>query len=356
MLRLVATCADASGHNCIEFSMTDNYYVLSQLAIVVPIRGRSQLVNRSLSSIVAACRNAGGVQLVLVDNNEVDDSPDPEIYRYKDEATIVRSLANNVGGVRNAGVKAVREAVALVAFVDSDCVVKPSFCWDVLRAFSAPSSPAAVGCKVLSPVDGHWTEIAGDTLHRQGGDGPRLHLNSGCLAVRREIFTKLGGFSEALPANEDYDLCGRIRAAGGKIWQFESLAVVHLGNPKTLAGCFRRLRWHGRGALNADGRVEWSPMAVATLCNSLTLLFAVILAGSFVSRGRFLLPIGILILGVLLVPVAFWGLRMLQFKRWIVPWGAIALMQITFLARQFGMLDQWKMVRMKKRDPNTQVA
>lgn len=280
------------------------------------------------------------VQVVVVDNNPLTSPKDPEIYRNSARATIVRSDAATIGGVRNTGVKMVLGEVDYLVFLDSDVVVRQDFFDCLVESFASPSIPTVVGCKVVAPPGGHWTELAADLIHRQPGDGPRLHMNSGCMAIRAEAFRSVGGFSNSLPANEDYDLCDRVRAIGGTIWQFESLQAIHLGNPKSVGGVFRRLRWHGRGAFSPEGKLMLSPMVLLVLLNTVSVLGTLGAAAAALLKGRIVGALVALLVGVVIAPFCFWFLRSLQFRRWINPTATIPLIAITLLARQVGMLDQ----------------
>jgi hypothetical protein len=308
----------------------------TSLVVVVPVKGKDEALSDSLSALVAAVALSARASLVLVDNNAGTER-DAILDRFADKAKITRSDAKTVGGVRNDGVRAAEPLPTYIAFVDCDCVVRESFCNDVLDAF-AFSRSEIVGCRVISPIDGHWTERASDALHRQGGDGPRESLNSGCLAIRSDTFQSIGGFSEILPANEDYDLCSRVRATGGSIRQFESLQVVHLGNPKSVSGFMRRLTWHGRGAVREDGRIDFSLMLIATLSNSAATLVGSAFAVGFAIRGNVSSALLCAMASIAAVPIAFWAIRGIQMRRWINPFPSIALMQLTFLARQAGLI------------------
>lgn len=319
-----------------------------RLAVVVPIKGRSDLLAQCLGALADAVARVRDAELVLVDNNEAG-APDPEIYLPRLNTTVVSSRKQTVGGVRNDGVNSLRVAPDIVAFVDSDCLVPTAFCESLFGLFATRPHITAAGCKVKAPPGGHWTETASDELHREAGDGPRKHLNSGCLALRFDAFRKVGGFSEQLPANEDYDLCEKISADGGAIWQFEVLQVLHLGNPKSLRGYFRRIQWHGRGVFGETGRIILSPMAIATVANTLVLSVGFLIALYCLWHGHPLCAVAICVSALLACPLAFWLLRMLQYRRLIAPWRAVALMQITFIARQAGMIQQWRLVNRYQR-------
>lgn len=315
------------------------------IAVVVPIKGRSNLIATSLASLRAATESYPESLLVLVDNNPADEV-DPAIYAHADHALIVRSPANTVAGVRNDGVAAVPPDVEFLAFIDSDCVVGKNFCSHAVDGFRSTLA-AIVGCKVISPEDGHWTERASDELHRLAGDGVRAHLNSGCMCIRAEVFREIGGFKRTLTANEDYDLCDRVRSSGRVIWQLESLRTIHLGNPKSILGYFRRMRWHGQGAVDENGKLVLSPMAVFVISNALCWALALVAFVLLVRRGvAEALLIFIIFVGAM--PAAFWLARMVTFRRWIDPLTAIPLMGVTFPARLLGIIDRQRQFRQSK--------
>lgn len=317
----------------------------TRIAAVVPVRGRVDLLIPMLEALFVAVDHSKGVMVVLVDNSPNSETPVAELYGYSSRALIVRSHARTVGAVRNAGVAALQMSVDYLVFLDSDCVVEPDFFDSVIKAFRIPESPTIVGCKVVAPINGHWTELASDELNRMAGDGPRLHMNSGCMAIWASEFDELGGFDETLVANEDYDLCDRVRARGGAIWQLESLRSIHLGNPKSVGGVFRRLRWHGRGTFDSRGRLQLTPMAILVLANTAVvtmtpLLIAIMSVWTGDFRWLVILPFAPII-----IPAVFWLARMLQLARWIPPQRAIPFALITLLARQAGMFDQWIAIR-----------
>jgi cellulose synthase/poly-beta-1,6-N-acetylglucosamine synthase-like glycosyltransferase len=61
---------------------------------------------------------------------------------------------------------------------------------------------------------------------------------------RRETFARLGGFNEAIPTNEDYEMDVRIQLSGGKIWLDPSIQVVYYP-PATFGGLIRQFFRYG---------------------------------------------------------------------------------------------------------------
>jgi hypothetical protein len=174
-------------------------------------------------------------------------------------------------------------------------------------------------------------------LHRPGGDGPRHYINSACFAIRAEWFRRIAGFDATKSSSEDVDICRRLTAAGGTMWQSERLAILHLGNPQTVAGLYRRLRWHGEGIWEPGAPVQWS---VSTIC--LVLFPCVTVAGVVVGvpllSSHPVWAIVFLLTAPLMVPLLFVIGRAVQFRRRVPVVGGVALMLITFVARLHGVI------------------
>jgi hypothetical protein len=315
---------------------------MNSLILIVPVKGKIDVLSECLDSMIRAVAGCDGASLTIVDNNP-GEAIDESLGEYVDVARVIKSRARTAGGVRNDGVAGATGSLYL-AFVDCDCLVRPTFCRDVLEAFQQTASEV-VGCKVLSPSDGHWTERTMDEIHRHAGDGPRESLNTGCLAVRFDIFTGVGGFDANLPSNEDYDFCKRVRLLGGRIWQSEALAVVHLGNPKSTSGYFSRLVWHGKGAFASSGKVDWSPMLVFVLGNAFVLASGLMYMTALVVRGQAVEALASLAVALLAVPLSFIVIRMTQYRRRIPLVRGTALMQLTFIARLCGFVSQYFILR-----------
>lgn len=304
-----------------------------RIAAVVPVRNKADVLDRCLASIRVASRAYPESRVVLVDNGSTDGSL--EIQRaYATDFTLLTSTATRVGAVRNDGAKDIHDVDAFV-FVDCDCEVPPEFFADVARTFQE-SGAAAVGCEVLSPSDGHWSEVVWDRLHRPGGDGPRHYINSACFAITSEWFRRIRGFDPDKISSEDVDICRRLTAAGGTMWQSERLAVIHLGNPKTIAGLYRRIRWHGEGVWEPGKGMQWSVTSIATLLHPVVFLLGMVSGLLLIANGARMGWIAI-VFGVIGVPLGFVMARAIQHRRRVPLLGGIALMLITFQARLNGL-------------------
>jgi cellulose synthase/poly-beta-1,6-N-acetylglucosamine synthase-like glycosyltransferase len=313
-----------------------------RLSVVVPVKNRAVLLDQCLRSLLHAQSLHGNAEIVVVDNGSTDGSPQVAT-RYAPNVQLVYSTATVVGGVRNAGAIA-PDADAFV-FVDCDCEVRESFLSEVELAFE-DSGAAAVGCEVISPSDGHWTEVVSDQLHRPGGDGFRSYINSACFAVRADPFRQVGGFDEFMTSSEDVDICRKLLAHGHSLYQSESLAVVHYGNPQSLVGFFSRLSWHGEGVLQ-QGRFQPSFTAAASIAHALFISAGLAIAVWAMPSAPLWQRVSIPMASLGFIPAAFVAARAIQYRRSVPVCSGIALMSISLLARLNGLLRSvWRhMVR-----------
>ena len=317
-----------------------------RLLVVIPVKDRAALLERCLSALVTAVDDAigaGHTASVVVADNGSTDGTIAVAERFAPLVHVVSSHATYVGGVRNDGARDAGNAATateVFVFLDADCLVPPDFLRAVDEIF-AQSGADAVGCEVRAPADGHWTERTWDALHRPGGDGPRHYINSACFAIRRDSFESLNGFDATRPSSEDVDICQRLVARGGRLYQSERLAVLHLGNPQSMRGYWRRIRWHNEGVFDAHGRMQRAPMVYATLLHGAVLVLATGVALPLLPAAPWS-GLGVLVTGIVGVPCLFVLARMAQFRRRIPLLSATALMTITFPARLHGMWHGWR--------------
>lgn len=297
--------------------------------VIVPVYNKRPFLAQAVGSVLEAAEADGHVRVTVVDNGSTDGSIETLRGLCEGRARLLEHPGGTIGAVRNAGART--GDAPIVSFLDCDCVVPRDY-FDRLRRALRDPSRAATGCRVDYPTDGPWVERVWHALHRSGiTDGPRAYINSGNLAVRREVFDAVGGFDEVLVTGEDAELGQRINARGLVVWEAHELVVLHLDNPRTLRAFFRKEIWHGQGML---GTLRlWPPHlpALSTLLHFACLVAAV---GTLAAAP---IPVVWRLAGALglafTTPVLVVAYRALT-KRRAVPWiAATILYQAYLLAR-----------------------
>jgi Glycosyl transferase family 2 len=218
------------------------------ISVIIPARNAGATLEACLGSIHEASAKTGPVELLVADNGSTDATA---AIAKRLGATLLSVPGLRVSAVRN---RAARTAQApLLAFVDADHRVGPAWFEGVRTAF-ADASIVAAGAEYLAPDDATWVQRTYDRLrlHRPGRQDVTW-LPSGNLAIRADVFQRIGGFDESLETCEDVDLCRRL-VTRGRLVADEALASVHYGDPRTLRAVYAGEVWRGRDNLRVTLR------------------------------------------------------------------------------------------------------
>jgi hypothetical protein len=212
----------------------------------MPVRNAAADLARCLASLAASAGDVP-VEIVVVDNGSTDDSA---AVARRHGARVLSRPGLKVGACRNAG--ASEAAAPLLAFVDADHEVTSQWVSACIGAFRDPTT-AAAGYLCRAPEAGTWVQRMYDALRaRDAGRRDVEWLGAGNLAIRREVFQRVGGFDESLEACEDVQLCHAIRRAGHRIVSEPDMGSVHHGDPRGLGDLFFGELWRGRDNLRVS--------------------------------------------------------------------------------------------------------
>ncbi len=276
------------------------------VSVVVPVLDAMAYLPRTVPALLAEAR-VRGAEVLFVDNGSTDGSY--EYLQSLKDVRVLRRSGGTIGALRNHAARHARGA--WLAFVDADCIVSPGYLRTALEVL-ARTGAAAIGCETIPPAPAHWIEAAWHALHFVGRERYVRTLFSAGLVVSRAAFEQVGGFRETLVTGEDAELGLRLDAAGYLLYESPSVAVVHLGNPRTLGAFYRRSVWHGVGMLDSAGRRLDRPTAMTLAHLALTLATPAVLPGVRAGAAAALLVAPALQLAVPAATVAF---RCMQTRR-----------------------------------------
>lgn len=188
------------------------------VSVIVPTRGRPDLVRATLSSVVGQ-DYPGRIECLVVHDQEV---PDPDLARLGSEDHQVRVIANQrtpgLAGARNSGLA---EATGgFIATCDDDDVWHPAKLQaQIGRLLDQPDLlMVGSGIRLMLP-DGRvisWPARAERISRRLLVRNRVKELHSSTLAMRRDVFAKAGLYDEETPHGyaEDYDFVLRVARVG----------------------------------------------------------------------------------------------------------------------------------------------
>ncbi|MEP6784458.1 MAG: glycosyltransferase family A protein [Sphingomonadales bacterium] len=168
-------------------------------------------------------------RVVYVDSGSTDGSIAMAEARGVHVVRLDTTRPFTAGRARNEGFAALHAAMpdlAFVQFVDGDCELDAGWI-EKASAFLAGHPDVAIVCgrrrerfperSVYNRIcDREWDQPIGEA-DQCGGD----------TLVRVTAFTQVGGFTDALIAGEEPELCNRLRAASWKIWRIAAEMTLH---------------------------------------------------------------------------------------------------------------------------------
>lgn len=187
------------------------------------------VIGRNEGARLIACLDAmqGAVaHVIYVDSGSTDGSVAAARARGAQVVELDMDKPFTAARARNAGWTVLPDDVALVQFLDGDCVMQPRWIADA-KTFLDNHADVAVVCgrrREMFPeasvynrlIDEEWDTPVGQTL-ACGGDA----------LIRRAALKAVGGYREELIAGEEPEMCVRLRAKGWKIWRLDAEMTRH---------------------------------------------------------------------------------------------------------------------------------
>lgn len=198
------------------------------ISVVIPAKNRAGVLPRAIDSILA--QTVPVDEVIVVDDGSDDETPAllAELSRAHPH---IRSLRHETGRgapiARNAGAAAAKGD--LIALLDSDDVWKSEKLKHQLRLLEAhPESPAAF-CGFEFHYETRPMRVSRTPARVEPG---QLHVRnvlggSSSALIRREAWTRAGGFDPDMPACQDWDFWLRLAALGPLVAHPEPLVEYH---------------------------------------------------------------------------------------------------------------------------------
>lgn len=205
------------------------------VSVIIPTRNRARLIGESIESALA--QTLPPVEVIVIDDGSSDNTCEV-VRKYGNRVTCIRREARGAPAASNAGIRAARGRY--VARLDDDDLWLP----DKLEAQSAalrrvPDAALVFGRMESFRPDGSIHEIWPDealpgcepapiasddqeTVYLCGAQFIRTLLlrdliPHSSVLMRRDVLLELGGYDEAIPCCDDWDLWIRIALAGHRI-------------------------------------------------------------------------------------------------------------------------------------------
>jgi len=196
------------------------------VSVIIPVRNGASYLRDSLQALA---RSRGVTwEAVVVSDASTDESS--EIAEELGCRVIRLPVRRGAAHARNVGAAA--SSAPILVFIDADVRVRPDTIAGLYDELQRDSSLAAVfGSYDAEPTHPGLLSQYRNLLHHhvhQGGRAEAATFWTGCGAIRREAFERIGGFDTSFHAMEDIDLGVRLRAQGYRIRLAHQIQVTHL--------------------------------------------------------------------------------------------------------------------------------
>lgn len=267
------------------------------VSFIIPAFNEERHIANTLSSIKNACNVIEVVDIIVIDNCSTDRTAE---IAEQAGATVLNVSGGPVSRLRNIGVE--KSTGDLLVFIDADVSLTLGWVQNIAKTIEKvqrnPMFVTGSHCSVPEDTD-NWLEKYWFSSFVNSASS---HLGTGHLIMSRELFHKVGGFSNSLETGEDYDICMRIKEVGGTVQEDAELKVIHNDFPRTIRAFVKREIWHGKGDSGSFSHIVRSRVALASL------LFAaihVVLIAALLGGNGLLLGVTVLSLAVFLILVSY---------------------------------------------------
>jgi hypothetical protein len=199
-------------------------------SIVVPTKGRPQLLNRCIASLVLQRFDPAHFEIIVVDDGPSDDVRDVVTGWIEHTAergpniTYIGSTGpHGPAAARNHGWRAA--AGAIIAFTDDDTIARADWLANGVREFDDGGDDVQAVCgRVIMPLSGTPTDYQLDAKNLETAE----FVTANCFC-RKEILEELGGFDERFRFawREDSDLHFRLLASEANIVHSAKAVMMH---------------------------------------------------------------------------------------------------------------------------------
>ena len=255
--------------------MTDHITSSPIVSIIVPTYNRAPSLRRALDSVSKVTYPHQQFEVVIVDNNSNDNTPQVAkeledtglTVRYVKESRLSFTVARHTGASTARG--------KILTYIDDDVVVEPDWLSHVVQVFQDDESVGIVGGRIVPIYEADppkWLDINSDLVGWLSllDLGPEVQESPVAFgpnfSVRKDVLDQVGGFpadtigveAEARPGvvekiyvgNGDVGLCKKVKDAGYKVMYSPAL-VHHMIPPVRLTKQWWKSRFAGEACVHA---------------------------------------------------------------------------------------------------------
>ena len=217
------------------------------ISFVIPHKGRIELLERTLESILGLDWDAKTIELIVVTQNKTLDFLDVDLEHIA-HSIVFRPEQETISTLRNIG--AARASGDYLVFLDADIRLSPN--WLKIMFEELDADPARVLVSAIQYCGTSATKLERIRVALNSGAADRHveFMDGRNLFLKKETFVNVGGFPEHLITCEDYYFTHQVRRLG-KLYCSAKASYIHLGEDTRYNVMFRKEIWRGQSNLHS---------------------------------------------------------------------------------------------------------
>ena len=287
------------------------------VSFVIPHKGREELLEKTVASIVAQDYDLSELEITIVTQNTTlaaDFQREKELMSIN---IVFRPDNETISALRNKGVE--HSSGHYLAFLDADVVLSANWVKAMLSELEDNAGRVLVSAVQRCENNAPPLEKIRTALSNATTDSEVRFLPGRNLLLKKETFAEVGGFPEHLVTCEDYYFTAQVHALG-QLYYSSKADFVHLGEDKSYKELFDKEIWRGQSNLQS---IKGRPIPLSELPSFLVplwiLLFAVmpLIFSAFMSLEYVMLGLGLFLLPILLYSVRLYKIadKQISFAR-----------------------------------------
>lgn len=226
------------------------------ISIIIPAYNARNTIAHCIESLLAQRYLDDSVQIVVVDNNSDDGTPDI-VMNYPVELTFEIEKQSSYAA-RNTGIH--HATGEIITFIDADCFPDPNWLIELIKPFQNQQI-----CGVLGKVVSHEpTNLVEKFTHHADPLGYKtlnglISMITANVAYRHEVLLQVGGFCSDMYTGADVDLGWRIQLLPGCQVCYAPKAIVFHQHRTTIKGLFWQYYRYGDSEIILDTLHKNSP-------------------------------------------------------------------------------------------------
>lgn len=232
------------------------------ISVIVPFHNNRREIARCCEGILRQNFPRDRYEVIFVDNNSTDGSA--AIVAAFPGITLLRESAPGPYAARNAGL--LRAAAPILAFTDADCIPHPDWLLAIANGLADPTIQILVGSYTVDPGRFPASALSAyeNAKHRCifSSDDPSLYYGyTNNMAVRREVFDRLGPFSLRFRGSDAILVREQVRHGGlESVSYLQVMSVDHI-EFQTVSDYYRKVFIHSRSVRNLELESSLRPLS-----------------------------------------------------------------------------------------------